>query len=50
MGACGESEQRRCSDESVDGVVDVAVGFSRSITSKTMVGFDVLQSFNVPGG
>ena len=50
MGAYGESEQRGCSDQRVDCVVDVAVGFSRCITRKAMVGFDVLQSFNVPSG
>ena len=38
------------SDESVDGVVDVGVGFSGGITAEAVVGLDVLQSFHVPGG
>ena len=38
------------SGQSIDGVVDVAVGFSGSIARKAMVRLDVLQSFHIPGG
>ena len=38
------------SDQGVDGVVDVAVGFGGSVTAEAMVALDVVESFDVPGG
>ena len=38
------------SDQGVDGVIDVAVGFGSSVAAEAVVGLDVLQSFHIPGG
>ena len=38
------------SDESVDGVVDVVVGDDARVTGDAVVGLDVLEGLDVPGG
>ena len=49
MGAFENLSDESCSDQRIDRVVDIAVGFGRCITGKPVVGLDVLQSFDVPG-
>jgi hypothetical protein len=40
----------RSSNESVDGVIDVVVGDGAGVASDAVVGLDVVQGFDVPGG
>jgi hypothetical protein len=38
------------SDEGVDGVVDVVVGNGASVAGDAVVGLDVIQGLDIPGG